>query len=105
MYMTLDKGNLSKIPIAIYYGLIPSGRQRVNLFAAACDQAGMKISTKMTKLLNLSQMLQLSSNALQQIKKFKYLWVILIVHKWWKAIWGDWCMARQSNLSSSVQAL
>jgi len=51
MYMTLDKGNLSKIPIAIYYGLIPSGRQRVNLFAAACDQAGMKISTKMTKLL------------------------------------------------------
>jgi len=47
-------------------------------FAAACNHAGMKISTKMTVVLrllrNVSQsILQVSSNTLQQVEKFKYL--------------------------------
>jgi len=53
-----------------------------NRFSATCGRAGMKISTKNTKVLCLSTdprqcMRQVSRNTLQQLEKFKYLEVVL----------------------------
>jgi len=50
-------------------------------FSAACDRAGMKISTKNTEVFYLSRnprqcTLQVRSNTLQQMEKFKYLGVV-----------------------------
>jgi len=52
-------------------------------FFAASDRAGMKISTKNTGVWCLSRnprqcMLQVNGNTLQQVKKFKYLGVVLM---------------------------
>jgi len=49
----------------------------------ACDRAGMKIRTKNTGVRSLSRnprqcMLQVSGDTLQQVKKFKYLWVVFM---------------------------
>ena len=58
-----------------------SGLQRaLNGFAAACDIAGMKISTSKTEVLHLSRKpdqcsLQVSGVSLKQVEKFKYLGV------------------------------
>ena len=58
---------------------LESGLQHaLNDFAAACDIAGMKISTSKTEVLhflrNLVQCsLQVSGVSLQQVEKFKYL--------------------------------
>jgi len=60
-----------------------SGLQRaLNDFAAACDNAGMKISTSKVEVLhllrNLDQCsLQVSGASLKQVEKSKYLGVVL----------------------------
>jgi len=61
---------------------IESGLQRaLNDFAAACDNAGMKISTTKTEVLHLSRnpdqcSLHVSGASLKQVEKFKYLGVV-----------------------------
>jgi len=60
--------------------LAPSERDLQHLldrFSAACDQTGVKISTKKSEVLCLSRnptqcTLQASSNPLQQVEKFTY---------------------------------
>jgi len=52
-----------------------------NDFAAACDNAGMKINTSKTEVLHLSRnldqcSLQVSGASLKQVEKFKYLGII-----------------------------
>ena len=52
----------------------------LNVFARACDTAGMKISTSKTEVLHLSRKpdkcsLQVSRVSLKQVEKFKYLGV------------------------------
>ena len=52
-----------------------------DLFSAACEQAGTKISTKSIEVLCLSKhprqcILQVSGNTLQQLETFKYLGVV-----------------------------
>jgi len=62
--------------------LTPALRIRGHLwFAAACDQAGAKLSTKITKIICLSRnprqcVLQENDNTLQQVEKLKYLGVV-----------------------------
>jgi len=56
--------------------LVSKALQRaLDRFCAVCDQAGMEISTKNTEVLYLRNprqcMLQVSSNTLQQVEKFK----------------------------------
>ena len=53
-------------------------------FSAACNQAGMKISTKTIEVLCLSRrlrqcILQVNGNTLQQVETFKYLPVVFAV--------------------------
>jgi len=53
----------------------------LNDFAAACDNAGMKISTSKTEVLHLSInpdqcSLQVSGVSLKQVEKFKYLGIV-----------------------------
>ena len=53
----------------------------LDLLSAACDQAGMKLSTEKTKVLCFSRnpsqcALQVSGKTQQQIEKFKYLVVV-----------------------------
>ena len=53
----------------------------LSFFFAACDRAGMKISTKNIEILCLSTnprqcMRQVNGNTLQQMDKFKYLWLV-----------------------------
>ena len=53
----------------------------LNCFAAACDIAGMKISTSKTEVLHLSRnfvqcSLQVGGLSLKQVEKFKYLGVV-----------------------------
>jgi len=57
-------------------------------FSAACDRAGMKINTKYTEVLCLSTkprqcMLQVSGNTLQEVEKFKHLWVVVASDRIW----------------------
>jgi len=52
-------------------------------FSTACDQAGMKISTKKTEVFWLTRnprqcMLQVSGNTLQQVEKFNHLVVVFM---------------------------
>ena len=57
-------------------------------FSAACDQAGMKNSTKMTEVLCLTRnpsqcTLQVSGITLQQVEKLKYLGVVFTSNRRW----------------------
>jgi len=50
-------------------------------FSAACDRAGTKITTEKIEVLCLSRrprqcILQVNGNTLQQVKTFKYPWVV-----------------------------
>jgi len=58
-------------------------RHALDVFSAACDHAGMNVSTEMTDVLCLSRnprqctLLQVNCNTLQQVEKFKWIGVIL----------------------------
>ena len=55
----------------------------VDRFSAACDQAGIKVNTEMAEVLCLSRnprqcTLQVNDNTLQQVEKYKFLWVVFM---------------------------
>jgi len=57
-------------------------QRALNDFAAACDNAGMKLSTIKTEVLIFREpdqsSLQMSGASLKQLEKFKYLWVVFM---------------------------
>ena len=82
--VTIRRCKISRLLLAddlVLLASSESGLQHVlNGFAAACDIAGMKISTSKTEVLHLSRnpvqcSLQVGEVSLKQVEKFKYLGV------------------------------
>jgi len=80
--VTFGSCRISRLHSADALVLLASSEQGLqhapDWFAAACDEAGMKISTENTEVLCLSRnesqcVLQVSSHTLQQVEKFTYL--------------------------------
>ena len=82
--VTIGRCKISRLLFADDLVLLASSesglQHTINGFAAACDIAGMKISTSKTEVLHLLRnpvqcSLQVSGVSLKQVKKFKYLGV------------------------------
>ena len=84
--VTIGRCKTSRLPFEDDLVLLASSesnlQQALNGFAAACNIAGMKISTSKTEVLYLSRnpvqcSLQVGGVSLKQVEKFKYLGIAL----------------------------